>query len=86
MMLASNSKKLHKSYTVILAVILFVTSLVEKAVASGLLETIQPYVSEANFSTFTMIASVAMIVGRYIKQSGLVVDPFPLKLDEGADL
>lgn len=67
--LAPNSKKLHKSSTVILSVTLVVLSLLE--IVQPYLQVLAPVISEDLFPWISAGVGIAIGIGRYIQQESL---------------
>lgn len=71
--LVQGAKNLHKSYSVILAVLLVIVSVIEKhqGLLAEMLHSI-PFISQyVSFPTLTTILGVAIIIGRYLRQPSL---------------
>jgi len=66
--LATNSKQLHKAYSVIIAVIMFIASMAV-AVDPNILKLV--FSNERAYAIVTAIFSAAIVASRYIKQFDL---------------
>ncbi len=69
MKLAENWKTLHKSFTVILAVIGFTLGLFEAILPS--LGLVQPFLDPVTYGMLMAGLTLSIAVGRYIKQAGV---------------
>lgn len=66
MKLEDDYKQLHKSYTIIIAAIAILISLIE-----GILPTmglLQPVLTETQYAVTMLVLTVMMAIGRYVKQ------------------
>ena len=70
MELASNANKLHKTYSVILSVILTLVSFAEFA-GKDVLHLVNGFLPENAFPLVSGIIGLLIIIGRYIKQSSV---------------